>query len=442
MRKLILISFMSVSVLALRAADTLSLSFETCRKMALTASQDMQKEQNNAQSADFQRREVMAKFFPSAKGVAGVAYTPEVDMMTMNIMQMPIEMSMQLKGMYIAGFMVSQPLFAGGQIVNAYKLTKVGVEAAQEKARLQRNNTIAEVAQAYYAYVAVLGKQTMLREYTVQLDTLMGQVTSSAEIGMSTDAERLRVETAQRQIAYQQKRVNSGIELCRMALTNLLGLNYDSVIIVPADKDFAVKPYDTRQASVDSRPEMQLLSSQIKAAELQKKLTIGKYLPTLGVSAAYTWFGNMYLNGSVGTQYGPLPINQNMKLQMPVVMASLSVPLTDWGGGAYAIKRAKNEVENARLEMDKNRRLLQLEMRQAILNLSDGEDLVSAAEAALTAATEALRIVRERYDVGLSPLTDLLSAQTDWQKAESDYLEAQTQYRLNEVEYLRTTGQL
>lgn len=441
MKRVVLILCIGMACLAsAEAADTLMLSFDSCRQIVLRCSNKVRKADNNVSSADWQRSEVMSKFFPSAKAVGSVAWTPQVDMMEMEMMQIPIALSMQLKGMYIAGLMVSQPIFAGGQIANGYRLSKVGVEAAKEQAALERANIVAEVAQAYYSYVAVRSKQIMLNDYAIQLDTLMSQVHSSVEVGMSTDAERLRVETAQRQLAYQQKRVQTGVELCRMALTNILNMNYDSVYILPENSSFEIVQYPS--SHIDQRPESRLLALQVKAAKIQKQLTIGKYLPTIGVSAAYTWLGNMAFGGHVTTEYGPMAIDQSIKMQMPAVMLSVSVPLTDWAGGAYAIKRAKAEVNNAELDRDYNRRMLQLEMRRAILNLTDGEDLVHTSALALESATEALRVVRDRYEVGLSPLSDLLGAQTDWQKAESDYIEAQTQYRINEIEYLRTSGNL
>lgn len=441
MKRVVLILCIGMVCLAsAEAADTLTLNFDSCRQIVLRCSNKVRKADNNVSSADWQRSEVMSKFFPSAKAVGSVAWTPQVDMMEMEMMQIPIVLSMQLKGMYIAGLMVSQPIFAGGQIANGYRLSKVGVEAAKEQAAMERANIVAEVAQAYYSYVAVRSKQIMLNDYAIQLDTLMSQVHSSVEVGMSTDAERLRVETAQRQLAYQQKRVKTGVELCRMALTNILNMNYDSVYILPENSSFEI--VQSPSSCLDQRPESRLLELQVKAAKIQKQLTIGKYLPTIGVSAAYAWLGNMAFGGHVTTEYGPMAIDQSIKMQMPAVMLSVSVPLTDWAGGAYAIKRAKAEVNNAELDRDYNRRMLQLEMRRAILNLTDGEDLVHTSALALESATEALRVVRDRYEVGLSPLSDLLGAQTDWQKAESDYIEAQTQYRINEIEYLRTSGNL
>ncbi|MCQ2311274.1 MAG: TolC family protein [Paludibacteraceae bacterium] len=439
-RGVLIVCSLMASFMYATAADTLSLSFDSCRQIALKCSNKIRKADNNVSSADWQRSEVMSKFFPSAKAVGSVVWTPQIDMMEMEVMQIPIALSMQMKGMYIAGLMVSQPLFAGGQIANGYRLSKVGLEAAKEQAAMERANIVAEVAQAYYAYVAVRSKQTMLNDYAIQLDTLMSQVGSSVEVGMSTDAERLRVETAQRQLAYQQKRVKTGVELCRMALTNILNMNYDSVFIVPENVHFEI--LQSPPSRLEQRPENRLLALQVKAAKIQKQLTIGKYLPTIGLSAAYTWFGNMNINGTMTTQMGAMPIEQTMKMKIPAVMLSVSVPLTDWAGGAYAIKRAKADVSNAELDRDYNQRMLQLEMRRAILNLTDGEDLVKASALALESATEALRVVRDRYEVGLSPLSDLLAAQTDWQKAESDYIEAQTQYRINEIEYLRTSGNL
>ena len=123
-------------------------------------------------------------------------------------------------------------------------------------------------------------------------------------------------------------------------------------------------------------------------------------------------------------------------------MLALSVPLTKWGEGAMNIKKAKLDVQNTELEKKKNTELMHLEVQQAIHNLDESEGMIESAKTALDAATEQLRIMRDRYRVHLIPLSDLLDAQSQWQQAESDYIEARTQQLIYHTNYLRVTGKL
>ncbi|MDE5857652.1 MAG: TolC family protein, partial [Muribaculaceae bacterium] len=89
-----------------------------------------------------------------------------------------------------------------------------------------------------------------------------------------------------------------------------------------------------------------------------------------------------------------------------------------------------------------NTKLIQLEARQNYGNIVTGLELISSADKAMNEANENLRMMREQYEVGLNTLTDLLEAQSQWQSSYSNLIEAQTQYRINQVEYLRSIGEL
>lgn len=106
------------------------------------------------------------------------------------------------------------------------------------------------------------------------------------------------------------------------------------------------------------------------------------------------------------------------------------------------MKKAKLEVRNAELDLAQNERLLTMEARQEALNLREGYMLIGTARLSVEHAKESLRVMRQRYDLQMCSLGDLLDAHAQWQQAESDLIEAQTQYKIYETEYLRTTGNL
>ncbi len=112
------------------------------------------------------------------------------------------------------------------------------------------------------------------------------------------------------------------------------------------------------------------------------------------------------------------------------------------GAGSQKIKKARLEVRNAELDLAQNERLLTIEARQAALNLREGYMLIGSVRLSVEHATESLRVMRQRYDLQMCSLGDLLDAHAQWQQAESNLIEAQTQYKIHETEYLRATGNL
>lgn len=99
-------------------------------------------------------------------------------------------------------------------------------------------------------------------------------------------------------------------------------------------------------------------------------------------------------------------------------------------------------VRNKELDLQKNTRLLSIEVRRAIQNFMDSHALVQTAALGCRQADENLRNMRNRYKNGMCSLTDLMDAQARWQQAQSNSIEAQTQCKINETEYLQVTGKL
>lgn len=435
-----------------QTADTLTLSLEKCRKMALQNSRELRRAENKVRQAELTRKEMLTHFFPQIEGSAMGLYAKDMDILHSKGDE--ISLSLLLRGVYLCGFQLAQPLFVGGKIANGYKLTKTAEGLAQEQQRQQRASLLVDVETNYWTYLAVLGKLDMLTELKLQLDTLLVQVASTVGAGMATDYDLLQVQSAHSNIVYQLQRVQSGTTLCRLALSHILGVNADSLYILPdstAINSALMKALNgiNNSADISQRPEVRLLQGNVKISELQVKMALADYLPTLGFSLGYTWFGNIKLHGEMNIEHiGEIRLRNpfyatythEFSSSTPILIAQLKIPLTNWWEGAYKIKKAKIEVENSKLLLEENTELMRLEVKQAELNLSESHELIHSASIALRTAEEQLRIANNRYAAGLAPLSDLFNAQSSYSQAVSNYLESRTQCLIYHVKYLCATG--
>jgi len=67
---------------------------------------------------------------------------------------------------------------------------------------------------------------------------------------------------------------------------------------------------------------------------------------------------------------------------------------------------------------------VRLEVRRAYYNLDSARQEVEVARAAIAQAQDSLRINRDRYDGGLTTVTDLLGAEEATRRSQTDYWEA------------------
>ena len=416
------------------AQPRLSLSLERCRQMALEQSETLRQADNALRTAELDRRIATVNMLPKFEGSATGAYMlPDMDMMGNEL---------RMRGTYMAGITLSQPIYTGGKITTARRLTRIGEEAAAEQLRMTRMDVVAEADNAYWTLMAVESKVAMLEGFAAMLDTLYRQTSAAVEAGMTIANDRLRVEARRSDVAYQLQKVRNGAVLCRLSLCRLIGAAADTEII-PTDTLIAAEAPRRLDDDIEQRPEIRLLQRQIDAQRQQIKLTRADMLPTVGLSLGYTYFGNIKMRTQVDMGNGMIfPYTQELRDGIGLGMVAVKIPIFHWGEARKKVRKARYDLRNAELEMQKNSELLGLQVQQAIRNLTDGYRLIEAARKAFSQSEENLRVMRNRYEARLSPLTDLLDAESQWQLSHSNLIEAQTQFKIYETEYLRATGRL
>lgn len=413
----------------LPAYAQLQLSQNECRRMALQNNEEMRKASNSYQRAKLDKEIAFASYLPELEGSLTSLFGKDIDMMGSEL---------QMRGTYLAGITLNQPIFTGGKIIAANKLAKIGVERAEETHRKTEMDIIAEADNAYWTYVAVGEKVNLLEAYEKQLNELHNQISKTVEVQMATKGDLLRVDAKRSQILYQLKKAENGVELCRMSLCSTLGIDIHTKIQA-TDRNMEVTSPQQLEGTIFMRPEYRLLVNQVQAQREEIKVARADVLPTFGISAQYSYYGNLKL---VGQEEDGTPFKQEYKGGSPMLMASISIPLFRWGKGTKGIKKAQLNYQNAQLDLQRNERLLNIELQQAIQNVTDGYNLVETAATGMAQADENLRNMQNNYDVSMCTLTDLLDAQAQWQEAYSNQIEAKTQYKINESEYLKVSGQL
>lgn len=417
-----------------RAQQPLALSLAECRERALAHSEALQQADNRLEQARLDRQIASTAALPNIAGsVTGAYVLPDIDMMGMEL---------RMRGTYMAGLSLTQPIYTGGKISAARRMARIGEEVAGEQQRMTRMDVLVEADNAYWTLVAVNGKVRMLESYVAQMDTLYTQIAGAVEAGMTLENDRLRVAAKRSEIRYQLDKARNGADLCRMSLCRIIGVGSE-VRPVPTDTLFQPSEPGRLEAELDTRPELRLLEQQVALGEQKIRDARSAMLPTAGLSLGYTYYGNIKLQSMVDAGNGIfVPYSQEFRDGLGLAVVALKVPVFYWGEGRKQVRKARYELQNAELDLQKNARLMSLEVEQAIRNVEDGYRLIQTAELGLRQAEENLRVMGNRHAAQMAPLTDLLDAQSQWQQAASNLIEAQTQYRIYETAYWRSIGQL
>lgn len=137
----------------------------------------------------------------------------------------------------VMAVMLTQPIYMGGKIRAYNKITQYAEQASGTIYDKTIQDIIVEVDEAYWNLVALHSKKTLAESYKTLVDKLESDVEHLVKEGMATKADLLSVKVKANEARVTLIQVNNGIELSRMNLCRICGLDMDEPIDVENNTD-------------------------------------------------------------------------------------------------------------------------------------------------------------------------------------------------------------
>jgi len=459
MKRIIFNIIILFSALPIEAQEMYTL--EKCKQMALQNNTKAQNSLLSIEAAEQTKKEAFTKYFPTVSAMSVGFYaskpmmTMEMDMSTMMLPMMeglaplmgwlmqqgapldpsvfnvePKKIDMLEKGV-IAAITAAQPVYAGGQIITGNRLAQLGVEVAKLQKEMSDDEITLTVEQYYWQIVALEEKMKTITEAETLLNSVHNNVKSAVDAGFANRNDLLKVELKQNELESGKLKLINGLRLTKTVLAQFIGAPQDDFDI---DKTLIenvtlslIAPVD-HQTALYQRAEYQLLEKNIAGKELLVRMETGKHLPTVAVGAGWN-----YMNFDKG---GMMP----MKNDFGMVFATVIIPISDWWGGAHAIKKQKTEVKIAQSDKRYAEEMLLIQMQQLRNEVEEAALQIKLADRAIISALENVRLNADYYEVGTGLLTNLLDAQNALQQARDQRTEAVTVYCVSLAKYRQATG--
>ena len=421
-------------------------TLEQIKDSALHDNMAVRSARYNIEAAQQQRKEAFTKYFPNISGTGlwfnankGMAkmemnpsnyMTPELGASlaqsfpaeALAALANPVSISMMKNGT-IAGIQAVQPVFAGGQIINGNKLAKVGEDVSRLQLQLSENEVEKTAEQYFWQLASLQEKMKTINAADALLADIYKDVDVAVRAGVALRNDLLRVQLRQNEIASQRLKLQNGLSLVRLLLSQYCGLRDTSFVITyQTDLTQQIPSLQGREA-LSNLPEYQLLGKQVEATALQQKMAIGQNLPSVAVGAGYNYHNLLDNDHTFG-----------------MLFATVSIPISDWWGGSHAIKRKKIEYQKAQEQLTDNAQLLQIRMQNAWNNVEESYQQLLLAQRSIEQAEENLRLNRNYYNAGTSKMSDLLEAQMLYQQACDKRTDAFADYQNKLLEYRQSVG--
>ena len=322
-----------------------------------------------------------------------------------------------------------QTLFDQLQTYTRVNQARLGQKQADLQKVMIEQQVRFETIRAYYGILVAQAKRDVAVEAVKMAESDVKRIRDRFQNGLAVESDLLAAEVQIAEFRQQQIESEGDVAVAYAALNTVLGLPVDSVQNVTgalADKRFEANPKEELiRLALLHRPDYARVGYSVVS---NKEGVIGakrEYLPRVDLFGNYGMSGKDLSSGSSDWTIG----------------ASLTFNVFDPGRGAR-ISKARAAESMATAEQEHLANQIRLEVVRAYQQHVSARERLTIAGQVIDQATEAHRIIQNRYREGLTTITEVLRAETALVRARLNLVAARYDHYVSYAHVLLSVGKL
>ncbi|MBI2212823.1 MAG: TolC family protein [Acidobacteria bacterium] len=320
------------------------------------------------------------------------------------------------------------PIFDQLRRWSSISIAGVDVEQAKLQSEAARQMLRSYTIRAYYGVLIAEAREEVASDAVRAAESAVESIRSRYETGLVVQSDLLAAEVQLSNFREQLIAAQGDALIAHTSLANVVGVPSATPLRVTAkltETAFPEAPYaELLATALGRRADVRIATLNRRQAALGSRMAKGQFLPRVDTFANWGKSGE-----TIGEQ------NDDM-----VVGLSVSWNLLD-PGRVHRMSEARAEELAAEAGADQVRNDAELDILAAHNRFMTAKQRLAVGESTQAQAAEAARIVRDRYDAGLTTITEVLRADTAAVAARLARLAASYDYTTGYAELLRATGQ-
>lgn len=329
---------------------------------------------------------------------------------------------------------IKQPLFTGFALVSSYELARLGIDQSEMELELEKLDLALKVKETYFTILGADRGVDVAKKAVESLESHVKVASSFYKVGMIPINDLLKAEVELGNAQYDLIKVKNIAQLSRAAFNTVLSRHVNDPVELEDILHYQPETGDFDKyidIALEKRPEIKVLDINILQMDQRKRLARSKYYPEVALVYDYIREGDdPDVNGSA--------FHDASRWQ---AMAVLSWTFFEWGKTHYS----EQETNSVKIQLIQTRSAfvdqIQLEIKQAVLDLSETEKNIPTTRKAVEQAEENLRVSQERYKAQVTTSTEVLDAQTLLTQARRNYYSALYSHHLAKARLHRAIGE-
>lgn len=400
---------------------TVDLNLPKTVQMALDYNRDIKNSQYALKKAEYAINQAQAGKKPTVDYNFGAQRSRATDAATYSRAASLMGGANSVSNAFSNGISVNIPLYTGGLVEGKIDVAKLGKTSAQEEILRVEQATKYSAIEGYYGLLAYQELQGVYHEAVDNLQGHLDNVQAQYNVGTKAKVDVLSSDVSLANAKTTAITADNNVAVAESNLNNILGLPLETKLNL-ADHQL---PFDTYNISLQEatdyamkyRPEVLQAAIAVQEAERNIDIADAGNKPTVAITGGNDWADNTFPG-----------IDANKRSWK--VAAGVTYNFYDGGATKAKVNQAKQDLLVARETEQKTREAVQLEVKQAYLNIRSAAQKVEETQTVVDQARENYRIQNIRYQAGVGINLDVLDAQLSLNEAQVNHIQALYDYNV------------
>ena len=373
-------------------------------------------------------------------GLAGVNNTvadlhPTTGLSQMPFMEMPEpEIEAMTDNTIKMEFSLIQPIWIGGKVGTALDIAKIYKEMSLSAFKLEKDKVTLEIKKNFYQILLLDDSRKVMAMVKKDAYNNLDKIEKLYEEGLVSEYDIIQARVRVRSIEPKIVSLDNYYDLAKEYLKINMGLDTSELIEISGkiSADFIPDTTDYYNKAMNNRIELKLLNNKKDLLIENVKIKYSDHLPSIVGIANYTFqTENDDFANTFEQDFGAGVFN---------VGISANIPIFNGFGTKAKVDQANIEVKKASIEIDKTKKLINLQLKDAISKLKLAKEEINLRNQEIAEYEKALEITQVRYDNGLCTQLEVTDAQTALEKSKLDKVNTVHQYITALIDLEAATG--
>jgi outer membrane protein TolC len=323
----------------------------------------------------------------------------------------------------------------------AYRRSAALAALAKARAEIASRGLVVTVMQNYFGVAAAEQKLDASRKTAAEGDEFLELTKSLENAGEVAHSDVIKAELQMQDRHRQFMDAQLAMLNARLALSVLLfpDLNDNFEIADDLHANVPLPPRTEFEAqAAHDNPEIRAALASVEAAGQEVTAARAGYLPSVALDY---WYG---IDADHYATYSPLPppeVGRTPNLGSSA-LASLSLPIWNWGATQSRVRQAELRRDQSKVELSYAQRKLLADMRGLYAEAETALNELAGLQRSSELAADSLRLTTLRYKNGEATVLEVVDAETTFSGANANYQDGALRYHVALANLQTLTGVL